>query len=78
MDFQASLKSFSAECWPNEESLQVFRDPNLYRMSLILKSPKRAEALGLALILALLIWRLLDAPCEKTSTEPNLSSQSWD
>ena len=60
-----------------EQNFGFLKDP-VFVNALFLKSPKRIEALGLVLILALLIWRLMERTMRMHLEETESTVTGWD
>lgn len=60
-----------------EQNFGFLKDP-VFVNALFLKSPKRIEALGLVLVLALLIWRLMERTMRLKLAERESTVTGWD
>lgn len=60
-----------------EQNFGFLKDP-VFVNALFLKSPKRIEALGLVLVLALLIWRLMERTMRMHLEETESTVTGWD
>jgi len=60
-----------------EQNFGFLKDP-VFVNALFLKSPKRIEALGLVLVLALLIWRLMERTMRLNLAETESTVAGWD
>lgn len=60
-----------------EQNFGFLKDPLIVN-DLFLKNPERIEALGLVLLIALLVWRLIERNMRKYIKENNLSIMGWD
>jgi transposase len=59
-----------------EKNFGFLKDP-LVVNDVFLKKPRRIEAMGLVLVLALLLWRLLERALRKKTKEENIRLPGW-
>ena len=59
-----------------ERNFGFLKDP-LVANDVFLKKPHRIEAMGLVLVLALLLWRLMERTMRRNTREKNITLQGW-
>jgi len=73
----AALLSLYKEQYGIEKNFGFLKDPVIVN-SIFLKKPQRIEVLGLVLLIALLIWRLMERTMRQYLEEKNITITGWD
>ncbi len=74
---EAALLSLYKEQYGIEKNFGFLKDPVIVN-SIFLKKPQRIEVLGLVLLIALLIWRLMERTMRQYLEEKNITITGWD
>ncbi len=74
---EAALLSLYKEQYGIEKNFGFLKDPVIVN-SIFLKKPQRIEVLGLVLLIALLIWRLMERNMRQYLEEKNITITGWD